>query len=78
MVLFTDHYYNFKTELAFLSKVQKNSHSSASDWWGNTKSSCKENAKTFLKNSTTQENFRISRLKEDCKTYLKKKLQTKN
>ena len=33
----------------------------------------KENARTFSKNFTTQENIRISRLKEDCKTSTKKK-----
>ena len=33
----------------------------------------KENAKILSKNSTTQENIRISRLKEDSKTYTKKK-----
>ena len=57
----------------FLLKTQKANHSSASDWWENTKSSFKENAKTFSENSITQENIRISRLKEDCKTYTKKK-----
>ena len=66
-------YYNFKTEFVFLLKTQKSNHSSASDWWENTKSSFKENARTFSKNSTTQENIRISRLKKDCKTYTKKK-----
>ena len=33
----------------------------------------KENANLLSKNSTTQENIRISRLKEDGKTYVKKK-----
>ena len=60
-------YYNFKTEFAFFIKNTKNNHSSASDWWRNTKSSFKENARTFSKNSTTQENIKILRLKEDCK-----------
>ena len=38
----------------------------------NTKSKFKENARTFSQNSTTQENIRISRLKEDFKTYTRK------
>ena len=54
-----------RQNLLFLLKTQKNNHSSASDWWENTKSSFKENARTFSKNSTTQENIRISRLKEN-------------
>ena len=49
------------------------------DWWENTKSTFKENARTFSKNSTTQENIKLSRLKEDCKTFIRKrKLQTGN
>ena len=58
---------------SFLLKTQKNNHSSASEWWENTKSSFKDNARTFSKNSTTRENIKISRPKEDCKTYAKKK-----
>ena len=37
--------------------------SSASDLWEYTKSCFKENAKVFSKNSTTQENITILRLK---------------
>ena len=66
-------YCNFKTEFDFLIKNTKNNHSSASDWWENTKCSFKGNAINFSKNFTTQENIRIPRLKEDCKTYIKKK-----
>ena len=62
-----------KQNLLFLLKIQKNNHSSQSDWWKNNKSSFKENAITFSKNSTTQEDIRISRLNEDFKTYTKKK-----
>ena len=62
-----------RQNLFFLLKTQKNNHTSASDWWRNTKSSFKENARTFSKNSTSQENIEILRLKEDCKTYTKKK-----
>ena len=61
-----------RQNLIFLLRT-KNPHSSASEWWANTKSSFKENARTFSKNSTTLENIRISRLKENCKTYTKKK-----
>ena len=39
----------------FLLKKQKTNHSSASDWWKYTKSTFKENAKIFSKNSTSQE-----------------------
>ena len=62
----------FQDRIVFI-KNTKNNHSSASDWWENTKSSFKENARTFSKNPTNKENIRISRLKEDCKTYTKKK-----
>ena len=68
-----------KTFLFFLKKnIKKNNHSSASDWWGNIKSSFKENVRTFSKNSTTQENINILRPKEDCKTYTKKKTSNQN
>ena len=51
----------------FMLKTQKNNHSSASDWWRNTKCSFKENARTSTKkNSTTQENIKI--FKTDKKT----------
>ena len=54
----------FQDRICFflIKDVRKNNHSSASDWWENTKSSFKENTRTFSKNSTTQENIRISRL----------------
>ena len=47
----------------FLLKTQKTT-SSASVWWGNTKTSFKENARTFSKGTTTQENIRISKPKK--------------
>ena len=50
-----------------LLKTQTKNHSSASYWWGNTKSSFKKNATTFSKNSLSQENIKILGLKEDCK-----------
>ena len=66
--------HHFERLFYFLSKTyKKNNHSSASDWWRNTKSSVKENARSFSKNHTTQENIKILRLKKDYKTYTKKK-----
>ena len=63
----------FQDRICFLIlKTQKNNHSSASDWLENTKSSFKENARTFSRNFAPQENIRILRLK-DCKIYSKKK-----
>ena len=64
----------FQSKICFLLKTQEN-HSSASDWWENTKSSFKENSRTFSKNSITKENIR---LKEGCKTIQKRKLETRN
>ena len=52
----------------------KKPHTLASDWREYTNSCFKENAGTFSKNSTTQENIRISRLKTDYKTSTKKKI----
>ena len=42
-------------------KTQKTNHSSAGDLWENIKSSFKENAITFSKNPTTQENIKTER-----------------
>ena len=68
MVSFTDHCNAISIgRLPLKTKIRK------SDWWENSKSSFKENARTFSANATTQENIRISRLEEDCKTYTKKK-----
>ena len=64
----------FQAKFDFLLKTQEN-HCPASDWWENTKSSFKENSRTFSKNSTTKKNIR---LKEDCKTIQKRKLETRN
>ena len=55
----------------------KKATSSASVWWGNTKSSFKENARTFSKSSTTQE-IRISKPKKDYEICTKRKFRTKN
>ena len=54
-----------RQNLLFLLKIQKKKTSSASAWWGNTKSSFKENARTFPKSSTSQENIRTSKPKRD-------------
>ena len=63
-----------RQNLLLLLKTQRNNnHFSASDWWENTKSSFKENVRTFSTISTSQESIRISRQKEDCETYTKKK-----
>ena len=59
--------------LFFYQKHKQNNHSSASDWWRNTKPSFKENARTFSKNSITQAKIKTLRLKEYCKTYTKNK-----
>ena len=56
----------------FLLKTQKINHSSASDSWEYTKSSFKENARIYSKNSTSHENIKIFRLKDNCKSYTKK------
>ena len=53
---------NYK-EFAFLLKAKKNNHSSASDWWEYVKSCFKESARTFSKNSTTQENITVEKKK---------------
>ena len=49
--------------LSFLKRKQSN-YSSLSDWWEYTKNKIKETARSFSKNSTTQGNNRISRLKK--------------
>ena len=59
--------------MLFLIKKQKSNHFSTSDWWGNTKHNFKEDARTFSKNSTTHKDVKILKLKDDCKTYRKKK-----
>ena len=69
-------YYNFTRECAFLLKTKKTT-SSASVWWGNTKSSFKENARTFCKSSTTHENVVISKPKKDYEICTKRNIRTK-
>ena len=54
----------------FFLKTQKTT-SSANAWWGNSKSSFKENARTFSKSSTTQE-IRISKPKKKTMTFVQK------
>ena len=64
-----------RQNLLFLLKTLKSNQFSASDWWGKTKSGFEENSRTFSKISITQENIKILKLKEACKTYHKMKLQ---
>ena len=65
-------------DFPFLSiKAPKSKYYSASEWSAYTKSHFKENAKMFSKNLTTQENITISRPKENCKTYTKKKISNR-
>ena len=63
----------FQDRIYVFIKNKKSNHSSASEWWENITSGFKENARTFSKNSNIQETVRISRLKEGCKNYTKKK-----
>ena len=65
-------YYNFTTEFAFLLKKKKTT-TIQQVTGGKIPNLVIENPTTFSKDSTTQENIRISRLKENCKTYAKKK-----
>ena len=44
----------FQDRISFCIKNTIKKHSSASDWWGNTKFSFKENTRTSSKNFTTQ------------------------
>ena len=60
-----------KSLLSFL-RTKQNNYSSISDWWKYTKSKIKETARSFPKNSTTQENTRISRLKKKLRNLYKK------
>ena len=48
------------TNLLPFSKIKQNNYSSLSDWWEYTKIKIKETTRRFSKNSTTQENTRIS------------------
>ena len=60
----------------FFLKTQKTT-SSASVWWGKSKSSFKGNTRTFSKRFTTQE-IRISKLKKKIEICTKRKCRTKN
>ena len=60
----------------FLLKIQKTT-SPASAWWGNTKSSFKENARTLSKSSAIQENIRISKREKGYEICTKKKIEPK-
>ena len=60
-----------KDLISFL-KTKSNNYSSISDWWEYTKAQIKENARSFSKNYTKQENIRISRLKKRLRNLYKK------
>ena len=60
-----------KHMLSILS-TKKSNYSSPSVWWEYTKSQIKDNARLFAKNSTKQENIRISRLKKRLRNLYKK------
>ena len=57
--------------LSFL-KTKQNNYYSLSDWWEYTKIKIKVTSRRFSKNSTTQENIRISRLKKRLRNLYKK------
>ena len=57
--------------LTFL-KTKRINYSWTSDWWEFTKCKIKDNARTFSKNSTKQENIRISKLKKRLRNLYKK------
>ena len=61
----------FQKKFAFLLKTQKTT-SSASVWSGNNKFSFNENARTFSKSFTTQENTRISKPKKKAMKFVQK------
>ena len=60
------------SDLLSSSKRKQGNSSSISDWWENTKIKIKQTARGFSKNSTTQENIRISRLKKRLRNLYKK------
>ena len=60
------------SDLLSSSKKKQGNFSSLSDWWENTKIKIKQTARGFSKNSTTQENIRISRLKKRLRNLYKK------
>ena len=59
-------------KFAFYFKKKGNSYSSTGDWWEYTKYKIKYTATIFFKNSTKQENIRISRLKKRLRNLYKK------
>ena len=62
---------NTQNLLTFL-KTKRINYSSTSDWWEFTKCKIKDNARTFSKNSTKQENIRISKFKKRLRNLHKK------
>ena len=57
--------------LISLLTTKQDNYSSLSDLWEYTKNKIKETARSFSKNSTTQENIRISRLKTRLQNFYK-------
>ena len=66
------------TKTSCFIKNTKNKHSSASDWREYTKYRFKENAKILSKNSTTQQDIRISKPKKHYEICTNRKFRTKN
>ena len=65
-------------EFGYLIKNTHIQNSSASDWRKYASFCFKENARTFSKNSVTQGNIRISRLKKRLRNFYKKKKKNSN
>ena len=62
---------NIQSFLTFL-KTKQTNFSSTSDWWESTKCQIKDKIRSLSKNSTKQENTRISRLKKRRRNLYKK------
>lgn len=62
---------NIQSFLTFL-KTKQTNFSSTSDWWESTKCQIKDKIRSLSKNSTKQENTRISRLKKRLRNLYKK------
>ena len=60
--------------LISLLTTKQDNYSSLSDLWEYTKNKIKETARSFSKNSTTQEILEYPDLKRDCKTFISKKI----
>ena len=58
--------------MLYILGTKKDNYSSTNDWWEDTKDQIKDNARLFAKNSTKQENIRISRLKKRLRNLYEK------